>query len=63
MEANLRFWRRQEQRGGHFWHSLLKRGPLQFLGQLAVLLRLTRRVEGTLGEAGKQPLACRSAAV
>ncbi len=25
VEANLRYWRRQEQSGGHFWNALLRR--------------------------------------
>lgn len=25
VEANLRYWRRQEQSGGHFWSALLRR--------------------------------------
>lgn len=25
VEANLRYWRRQEQAGGHFWNALLRR--------------------------------------
>ncbi|PRW56115.1 Nuclear control of ATPase [Chlorella sorokiniana] len=52
VEANLRYWRRQEQAGGHFWSALLRRGPLHFLGQLALLLHISRPAEGALDESG-----------
>ncbi|PSC72602.1 Nuclear control of ATPase [Micractinium conductrix] len=57
VEANLRFWHGREQRGGHFWHTLLRRGPAEFAGRLAALLHLRRPAAGALAEAGKRCVA------
>ncbi|KAL4457516.1 hypothetical protein ABPG75_012381 [Micractinium tetrahymenae] len=51
VEANLRFWAAQEQRGRHFWADLLQRGPLHFVGRLARLMHLRQPPAGALSEA------------
>lgn len=39
VDANLKFWTRRLEKGGHFWFALLRRGPLAFAERAVYLLK------------------------
>ena len=39
VDANLQFWTRRLEKGGHFWFALLRRGPLAFAERTVYLFK------------------------